>query len=57
MAYNVGLIHEFYWWPESKASASNQMSGLMLLVNDPPSMLVPKEKPRDTNSISYYVIY
>ena len=33
------------------------MSGLMLLVNDPPSMLVPKAKPRDTNSIFYYYLY
>ena len=33
------------------------MSGLMLLANDPPSMLVPKTKPRDTNSIFYYYLY
>ena len=24
------------------------------LVNDPPNLLVPKAKPKDTNSISYY---
>ena len=29
----------------------------MLLANDPPSMLVPKTKPRDTNSIFYYYLY
>ena len=29
----------------------------MLLVNDPPSMLVPKTKQRDTNSIFYYYLY
>ena len=33
------------------------MSGLMLLANDPPSMLVPKAKPRDNNSIFYYYFY
>ena len=29
----------------------------MLLANDPPSMLVPKAKPRDNNSIFYYYFY
>ena len=33
------------------------MSGLMLLANDLPSMLVPKANPRDNNSIFYYYFY
>ena len=33
------------------------MSGLMLLANDPPSMLIPKANPRDNNSIFYHYFY
>ena len=40
--------------PEAKPRDSNIPRVLLLLVNDPPNLLVSKTKKRDPNNISYY---
>ena len=41
------------WW----CPTPQQLHVLFILANDKSIQLVPKEKQRDTNSISYYYLY
>ena len=43
--------------PEVKPRDSNIPRKLLKLVNDPPNILVPKARMRDTNRNSYYYLY
>ena len=54
---NVVIIPKGSESPEVKPRDSNIPRVLLLLVNDPPNLLVPKAKPKDTKIISYYYFY
>ena len=53
----VVIIPKVYLVPEAKPRDTNVQRVLLLLVNDSPSLLVSKAKPRVTNNISYYYFY
>ena len=57
MCFNVVIIPKVYLVPEAKLRDTDIPRVLLLLVNDSPSLLVPKAKRRDTNSIFYYYFY
>jgi len=54
---NVVIIPKGSESPEAKPRDSNIPRVLLLLVNDPPNLLVPKAKPRETNNIFYNYFY